>query len=179
MCLKKNVKDVGSVCEERLIKPSTKLICKACKFICKIPLQQKLRHLSGNVLPVLSLTLSSPGGLGSPLLLPLQDNIFLWLGKAEISHQCLTVEQMLCISPVSKSTASLDVVVELRHARCQILIVLAGIRLPLLDPFHFHQLVGIVAGIWGLQMCIQPKRKRAKFKGTLLNSVPGARFLFS
>lgn len=86
---------------------------------------------------------------------------------------------MLCISQISKCTASFDVVVELRHAQCHILIVLAGIGLPLLDLFHFHQLVGIVAGIWGLQMCIQPKRKRAKFKGRLLNSIPGARFLFS
>ena len=53
-------------------------------------------------------------------------------------------------------------------------IVLVGIRLPLLDQFQFHQLVGIVTGIWGLQMLMEPKRKQAKFKGTLLNSIPGA-----
>lgn len=58
-------------------------------------------------------------------------------------------------------------------------IVLVGIRLPLLDQFQFHQLVGIGTGIWRLQMFMQPKRKRAKFKGTLLNSVPGAWLLFS
>lgn len=58
-------------------------------------------------------------------------------------------------------------------------IVLAGIRLPLLDRFQFHQLVGIGTTIWGLQMLMQPKRKQAKFKATLLNSIPGAWLLFS
>lgn len=42
--------------------------------------------------------------------------------------------------------------------------VLAGLRLPLLDHFQFHQLVGIVTGIGGLQMFMQPKRKQAKLK---------------
>lgn len=42
--------------------------------------------------------------------------------------------------------------------------VLVGLRLPLLDQFQFHQLVGIVTGIWGLQMFMQPKRKQAKLR---------------
>lgn len=57
-------------------------------------------------------------------------------------------------------------------------IVLAGLRLPLLDQFQFHQLVGIVTGIWGLQMFMQPKRKQAKFKGTLLILPQGLGFCF-
>lgn len=42
--------------------------------------------------------------------------------------------------------------------------VLAGLRLPLLDHFQFHQLVGIGTGIGGLQMFMQSKRKQAKLK---------------
>lgn len=60
-----------------------------------------------------------------------------------------------------------------------VFIVLVGISLPLLDRFPYHQLLGIGTGIWGLQMFVQPERKQAKFKGTLLNSYPwGLAFIF-
>lgn len=162
------------------------MICKACKFICKIPLQQKLRHSSENTLPVpVPVPLASQSSFHRPCLLGETFTLvfagFLCPGKANsLSQQCLTV-----VSDRIRICLNLQVHCFTLWWSCVMprgvifFIVLVGIRLPLLDQFQFHQLVGIGTGIWGLQMFMQPKRKRAKFKGTLLNSVPGAWLLFS